>query len=50
MRDARGLTHPWGQPYLYRSPGAGGTAYEVYSPGSDGRPCGSGDSADAASN
>ncbi|WP_132251224.1 type II secretion system major pseudopilin GspG [Methylobacterium segetis] len=49
LRDARGLTDPWGHPYLYRSPGLGGTPYEVYSLGSDGKAGGSGDRADVAS-
>ncbi|WP_407529118.1 type II secretion system major pseudopilin GspG [Methylobacterium oryzisoli] len=49
VRDARGLIDPWGQPYLYRSPGAGGVPYEVYSLGSDGKVGGSGDGADLAS-
>ena len=49
VRDARGLTDPWGHPYLYRSPGLGGSPYEVYSLGSDGKVGGSGESADVAS-
>lgn len=50
VRDARGLMDPWGHPYLYRSPGLGGSPYEVYSLGSDGKVGGTGDSADIASN
>jgi general secretion pathway protein G len=50
VRDARGLLDPWGHPYLYRSPGIAGSAYEVYSLGSDGKAGGTGDSADIASN
>ncbi len=50
VRDARGLVDPWGHPYLYRSPGLGGSPYEVYSLGSDGKPGGTGEGADVASN
>lgn len=50
VRDARGLTDPWGQPYLYRSPGASGMPYEVFSLGSDGKAGGTGDETDVASN
>ncbi|UYW26381.1 type II secretion system major pseudopilin GspG [Methylorubrum extorquens] len=50
VRDSRGLNDPWGQPYLYRSPGAGGKPYEVYSLGSDSKPGGSDDAADVTSN
>jgi len=49
VRDARGLTDPWGRAYLYRSPGSQGP-YEVYSLGSDGQMGGVGDAADVASN
>ncbi|MEA1832124.1 type II secretion system major pseudopilin GspG [Methylobacterium durans] len=49
VRDARGLSDPWGNPYLYRSPGLGGTPYEVYSLGADGKVGGAGDRADVAS-
>lgn len=50
VRDSRGLTDPWGQPYLYRAPGAGGKPYEVISLGSDAKPGGSDDAADVTSN
>ncbi|GJD60628.1 type II secretion system major pseudopilin GspG [Methylobacterium frigidaeris] len=50
VRDARGLTDPWGHAYLYRSPGAAGTPFEVYSLGADGKAGGGGDQADVASN
>lgn len=50
VRDSRGLNDPWGQPYLYRAPGAGGKPYEVYSLGSDTKPGGSVDAADVTSN
>lgn len=50
VRDARGLTDPWGHAYLYRSPGVGGTPFEVYSLGADGKAGGSGDGTDVASN
>jgi general secretion pathway protein G len=36
---------PWGQPYVYRSPGPRGD-YELLSYGKDGQPGGSGDAAD----
>ena len=36
---------PWGQPYVYRSPGAKGE-YEILSYGRDGQPGGTGDAAD----
>ncbi|MBE7244699.1 MAG: type II secretion system major pseudopilin GspG [Actinomycetospora chiangmaiensis] len=49
VRDARGLTDPWGRAYLYRSPGSQGP-YEVYCLGSDGQVGGTGDAADMASN
>ena len=48
VRDARGLTDPWGRAYLYRAPGSQGP-YEVYSLGSDGQTGGTGDAADVAS-
>ena len=48
VRDARGLTDPWGRAYLYRSPGSQGP-YEVYSLSSDGQVGGTGDAADVAS-
>lgn len=50
VRDARGLVDPWGHAYLYRAPGAGGTPFEVYSLGADGKAGGSGDQSDVASN
>jgi len=50
VRDAKGLIDPWGRPYLYRSPGTGGTPFEVYSLGRDGQPGGTGEDADASSN
>ncbi|WP_342150863.1 type II secretion system major pseudopilin GspG [Methylorubrum sp. SB2] len=50
LRDARGLIDPWNQPYLYRSPGAGGKPYEIYSLGSDMKVGGSDDATDVASN
>lgn len=39
---------PWGRPYLYRSPGEHGD-YDLSSLGSDGKPGGSGDSAEIKS-
>lgn len=39
---------PWGQPYLYRSPGEHGD-FDVYSLGADGREGGSGDAKDIVS-
>jgi general secretion pathway protein G len=41
-------TDPWGQPYLYRSPGEHG-AYDVVSLGSDGQEGGTGTAADVTS-
>lgn len=49
VRDAKGLIDPWGRPYLYRSPGTGGTPFEIYSLGRDGQPGGTGEDADASS-
>jgi general secretion pathway protein G len=40
---------PWGNPYVYRSPGEGGRPYDLLSLGADGRPGGTGDDADLAS-
>ena len=37
---------PWGKPYVYRSPGAQGTDYDLLSYGRDGQPGGSGEDAD----
>ncbi|KAB1079921.1 type II secretion system major pseudopilin GspG [Methylobacterium soli] len=48
VRDARGLIDPWGRPYLYRVPGAAGSAYEIASLGRDGSVGGSGEDADIA--
>lgn len=39
---------PWGNPYLYRAPGAR-SEYEIVSNGKDGQPGGTGDNADIAS-
>lgn len=39
---------PWGRPYIYRSPGEHGD-YDLSSLGSDGKPGGSGDSAEIKS-
>ncbi len=39
---------PWGNPYLYRAPGAK-SEYEIVSNGKDGQPGGSGDNADIVS-
>lgn len=39
---------PWGQPYQYRSPGANGREYELWSFGRDGRTGGTGEDADVA--
>jgi general secretion pathway protein G len=41
---------PWGSPYAYESPGARDpNTYDLYSPGADGRPGGSGNDADITS-
>lgn len=37
---------PWGNPYIYRSPGEGGTAFDLISNGKDGKPGGEGLDAD----
>ena len=37
---------PWGRPYVYRSPGADGRDYELYSLGADGVEGGEGENAD----
>ncbi len=50
IRDTKGLTDPWGQAYLYRSPGTGGKPFEIISLGSDKQVGGSNDSADISSN
>jgi general secretion pathway protein G len=40
---------PWGNPYMYRSPGEGGRSYEIVSYGEDGVKGGSGYAADIES-
>ncbi len=40
---------PWGNPYIYRSPGDNGRAYEIISLGADGKEGGSGVDADIKS-
>ena len=40
---------PWGNPYVYRSPGGDGRAYDLTALGSDGRPGGEGEAADVTS-
>ncbi len=40
---------PWGNPYIYRSPGDNGRAYEIISLGADGKEGGSGVNADIKS-
>src|SRR5580693_10317266 len=40
---------PWGNPYLYASPGADGREYDIISYGRDGKPGGEGPDADIAS-
>ena len=49
VRDAKGLIDPWGRPYLYRTPGASGAPFDVYTLGRDGQPGGTGEDADASS-
>jgi general secretion pathway protein G len=39
---------PWGRPYVYRSPGEGGSNYDLGSYGADGRAGGEGNNADVA--
>lgn len=45
LKNADALTDPWGNPYLYRSPGAEGE-YDLVSLGADGAEGGDGDDAD----
>src|SRR5579875_2192196 len=40
---------PWGNPYVYQSPGPSGQDYEIISYGADGAPGGDGDNADITS-
>lgn len=40
---------PWGNPFLYQSPGPGGEAFLITCLGADGRPGGTGDAADITS-
>ncbi len=37
---------PWGNPYIYKSPGPNGKPYELKSLGADGKPGGTGENAD----
>lgn len=37
---------PWGQPYIYKSPGTSGRDYDLTSLGKDGQPGGEGENAD----
>ena len=46
LDDKRLPTDPWGQDYLYLSPGPDGSEYYVYSLGADRRPGGEGADAD----
>ena len=48
LRKAESLIDPWGNPYLYTAPGEHG-AYDLSSPGADGRPGGEGENADITS-
>lgn len=40
------LSDPWGRPFLYRSPGAQGQPFELWTLGRDGQPGGSGEDSD----
>jgi len=40
---------PWGNPYVYQSPGPSGQDFQIVSYGADGAPGGSGDDADVTS-
>lgn len=40
---------PWGNPYIYRSPGTNGADYDLYSYGKDGLQGGSGEASDISS-
>ncbi len=47
---ARGVPKdPWGNPYVYKSPGDQGREFDILSLGSDGQPGGTGEAADVAS-
>jgi len=46
LKGAKAPPDPWGQPYVYRSPGAGGRDYDLYSLGADGADGGEGENAD----
>jgi general secretion pathway protein G len=43
------LTDPWGRTYLYISPAADGSAFEIVSYGADGQPGGTGENQDISS-
>lgn len=45
LRGKDGFSDPWGNPYLYKSPGAG-AAFDLTSLGRDGRPGGEGQDGD----
>ena len=49
LDDSEVPTDPWGQEYLYLSPGPDGSEYYVYSLGPDRRPGGDGNDADLTS-
>lgn len=47
LKKAEGLVDPWGRPYQYRVPGAGG-AFDVFTLGRDNAPGGTGEDQDIA--
>lgn len=46
LESSKVPTDPWGNPYIYRSPGEAGRDYEIISLGADGREGGEGFNAD----
>jgi general secretion pathway protein G len=46
LKGAKAPLDPWGRPYVYRAPGAGGRDYDLYSLGADGVEGGEDENAD----
>lgn len=46
LKKAEGLVDPWGRPYQYRTPGAGGSGFEIITLGADNAPGGTGENQD----
>lgn len=50
LADAKSVPlDPWGNPYIYQTPGPGGNEFEIICYGSDGREGGDGEAADLSS-